>query len=439
MADRWLYPWALGSVAFGGASLLVPLYAVQIGASALQLGLLASAAAIAGAPGAILFGRLADRAPSRRPLVIGTLGVVAVCLAVIPFLSDVTAIIAANAVLWLVVAAVAPVVTMIVVDATPESSWAEQIGRLNKFQGYGWAAGLLIGTIWPVTAGGFLDVGTATRALFWTLAACGALSAAGAVWTLPDPDRHVTDPGQIRHITRLLARSRRGIRGVTVVFAPNRLYWSTRAIHPARLREQFTPTLATYLLAAGLFLTGSAAFWAPLPLVLAESGFDDGLIFGLYLLASLGSAILYEPAGRLASRYGFRRLQTGALVARGVALPAVALATGVGAFALRFGLVGVALTIIGASWGVIAVVGAAMVTRLAPPAIRGEALGVYAALGAVAGAIGGVLGGWAAEFGYLPAFAVAAALVLAGAGLVVSLRGFPEPGASGEPTTESRL
>ncbi|MFB6129049.1 MAG: MFS transporter [Halorhabdus sp.] len=144
MTDRWLYPWALGSVAFGGASLLVPLYIVQLGASPVQLGLLASTAALVGAPGSILFGRLADRVDNRRPLVGLTLLTVAGSLAAIPLLSDITTIIAANAALWLVVASVVPVVTMIVVDATPESAWTRRIGRLNAFQGYGWAGGLVL-------------------------------------------------------------------------------------------------------------------------------------------------------------------------------------------------------------------------------------------------------------------------------------------------------
>ncbi|QSG04837.1 MFS transporter [Halapricum desulfuricans] len=179
MTDRWLYPWGLGSVAFGGASLLVPLYAVQLGASAFQLGLLASAAALAGAPGAVVFGRLADRVSVRRPLVVGTLAVVAACLAVFPFVSTVTTVVVANAALWLVIAAVAPVVTMVVVDAAPESAWAGRIGRLNKFQGYGWAVGLLVGTVWPLAVGRSVGVETATRTLFWAFAACGIVSAAG--------------------------------------------------------------------------------------------------------------------------------------------------------------------------------------------------------------------------------------------------------------------
>lgn len=422
MTDRWLYTWGFGSVAFGGASLLVPLYAVQLGASAFQLGLLASAAAVAGAPGAIVFGRLADHVSSRRPLVIGTLATVAACLAVIPFVSAITVVIAANAMLWLVIAAVAPVVTMVVVDATPESAWAERIGQLNTFQGYGWAGGLLIGAVWPLAAGQFVGAETATRTLFWTLAACGAFSAVGTAWALPKPDDHVTDPRRLRRISRILATSTRSIRGATVVFSPNRIYWSTRALRPGRLRERFSPALVTYLVAVLLFLSGSAAFWAPLPLALTDAGFGSGAVFALYLLASLGSAVLYGPAGRLASRYDPRRIQASALAVRGISLPVVALAVGIGVVSLRLGFVGFWLTLIGATWGVMAVVGTAIVTRLAPPGIRGEILGIHAALGAVAGGVGGVLGGWVATVGYFAAFAVASVLVLLGAGLVLSLR-----------------
>ena len=46
--DRWLYAWALGYVPVGLASLLVSLYALSLGASAFDVGLLASTAAFAG-------------------------------------------------------------------------------------------------------------------------------------------------------------------------------------------------------------------------------------------------------------------------------------------------------------------------------------------------------------------------------------------------------
>jgi len=60
--------WAFGAVALGASSLLIPLYVVTIGGSTLMLEV--GTAAAAGAPGALLFGRLVDRGGSRRALVL---------------------------------------------------------------------------------------------------------------------------------------------------------------------------------------------------------------------------------------------------------------------------------------------------------------------------------------------------------------------------------
>ncbi|ELY75177.1 major facilitator superfamily protein [Natrinema pallidum DSM 3751] len=422
ITDRWLTAWGLGSIAFGGASLLVPLYLVLLGATPVQLGVLAATAAVVGAPGAIVFGRVANRVDSRRPLVLGTLIGVAASLTAIPFLTSITAVIVANAVLWLFVSSVGPVLTMLVVDDAPESAWSERIGLVNKYQGYGWAGGLVLGTVWPFVGGRLLAAGTVTRTLFWVLAACAGAAAVLAARTLPRPapSAHVTDERAARRIGRLLADSGRGIRGATFALSPNRLYWTTRGIDPRRLADRFDPALTTYFVAGLFFFTGSAAFWAPLPLFLTDAGFDSSRVFALYLTSSLGSAVCYETAGRLAARYDVRRLQSGALAARGALFPSLVAVTGLGA-SLAFGAAGLVLALLGVTWAGIAVVGTAIVTRLAPAGARGEILGAYVALGAVGGGLGGVLGGWAATAGYFVAFAVSGALVLVGAGLVVSL------------------
>lgn len=425
MTDRWLTAWGLGSVAFGGASLLVPLYLVRLGATPVQLGILAATAAVVAAPGAIAFGRLANRVDRRRPLVLGTLIGVAASLAAIPLLSSITAVIVANAVLWLLVSSVGPVLTMLVVDETPESRWSERIGLVNKYQGYGWAGGLVLGTVWPLVGGRLVGGAAVTRTLFWLFAACAGASVLLAARTLPRPapSAHVTDERSVRRIGRLLAESSRGVKGATFAFSPNRLYWTTRGIDPRRLAAQFDPALATYFAAGLCFFTGSAAFWAPLPLFLTDVGFDSGQVFALYLASSLGAAVCYEAAGRLSTRYDGRYLQSSVLAARGVLFPSILLVGGVSA-TVAFGVAGLVLALLGITWAGIAVVGTAIVTRLAPAGARGEVLGAYVALGAVGGGLGGVLGGWAATAGYLVAFGVAGGLVLAGAGLVASLEAF---------------
>jgi MFS family permease len=416
--ERWLSAWALGSVAFGGASLLVPLYVVELGGGPVALGVLAATATAVAAPGAVAFGRLADRVGHRRPLVLVTLVAVAAALAALPLLREVWAVVAANAVLWLVVGSVGPVLTTLVVEDAPEAAWSERIGRLNAAQGYGWAGGLVVGAVWPVLP----PVAGGTRGLFVLFAACAALAGVWAALTLPRAPADAPDARTARRVARLLADSRRGVRSATFAFSPARLYWASRGFRVDRVRSRLDSTLGKYLLATGLFLAGSAAFWAPLPLFLTEAAFGSGEVFALYLAASLASALLYDAVGRLAAERDLRTLQTSALTTRGVLFPAVGVVAGLGAVVGLAGA-GVVLAALGATWAVMLVVGTALVTRLAPPTVRGEMLGLHAAVGALAGGVGAVVGGWAATLGYLAAFGVAGGLVLAGAVLVWSLRG----------------
>jgi MFS family permease len=371
-----------------------------------------------------VFGRLANRTSHRRPLVVLTLGAVAVSMGAIPFLSSVPLVIAANAILWLVVAAAGPVLTMLVVEDAPAADWGTRIGLLNKFQGYGWAGGLVVGTVWPLVGTRLLPGGLVTRSLFWGFTLVAVVSTVLAVRTLPRPapEEHVRSERAFRRIARLVAGSRRGVKTATFAFSPNQLYWATRGIHPRHLLGRVDRTLLTYFAAAGLFFVGMAAFWAPLPLFLRDTGFASGEVFLLYLVSSLGSAVLYQRAGDLATRVDLRVLQSGALTARGLFFPLVALLFALGAVPLALGAVGLVLTGIGVTWAIITVVGTAIVTRLAPVSVRGEILGVYTALGAVAGGIGGVLGGWLATVGAVFAYGVAGALVVVGAGVVFVLR-----------------
>jgi MFS family permease len=110
--DRWLIAWALAGVALGGASLLVPLYVVALGGGATALGVLAGTAALAGAPGALLVGRLADRTGHRRSYLVGSLGLVAATLVALPVRPGIWAVVTANAVVWFAAAAAGPVVTL---------------------------------------------------------------------------------------------------------------------------------------------------------------------------------------------------------------------------------------------------------------------------------------------------------------------------------------
>jgi MFS family permease len=423
MAERWLYGWGLGSVALGGASLVVPLYVVELGGGPVALGVLAAIAAVVGVPAALGAGRIADRTGKRRAIVLAMLAVAAVGIAVVPLTDRVRPVILANGAIWFAFAAATPVLTLLAVADVPESAWSERIALLNQYQGVGWALGLLLGAVWTSVGERFLPTETVIRWLFVPLAAAAVLGLALGARTLPaDPgpgsDGRVSGT-RLRRAIR--AADRFSVRSATFPFTVGRADF--RGLHPRRFAERFTPTLALYFAAVFCFFAGFAAFFAPLPAFLTAVGFDSDGVFALYLINGLAAAALFGTAGRLTAGSDVVLLQVASLSTRAVALPAVALAGAtLGATALGFGVAAVIFAVIGLTWAVIAVTAGTLVAQLAPLSIRGEALGTYAALGALAGGVGSVIGGWLAAVSYAVAFGTAGALVLLGAALVFTVR-----------------
>jgi MFS family permease len=413
VSDGWLYGWGLASVGLGGASLVVPLYVVELGGGPATLGVLAAAAAAAGAPGGLGVGWLSDRTGRLRPYVIGAVAVVAVALLAVPALTSRTAVVVANAAIWLAFAAAVPVLTLLVVVGTPEADWSDRIGRLNQLQGVGWALCLLVGFL-AVLAGDALGLSRiAAQRLVCLL--CGGSAAAGGLvvaGSLPADDGVEPRPRRLRRAIR--AANTFGVRGAGFPFTPRRV--DLRGLHPRRFVRRFTPDLALFFLAVCLTFTGFGAFFAPLPAYLGAVGVGDGGVFGLYLALNVAAAAFFGVAATLAERYEVTLVHAGGLAMRAGALPAVALAGGL------LGPVTVLFAVIGLTWAVIAVTAGTLVSRLAPAIVRGEALGVYSAVSPLASGVGGIVGGWLAASGYGRAFAAAGGLVLVGTGVVLVLR-----------------
>lgn len=414
---RWLYGLGVSYAAIGGASLLVPLYALALGGGAALVGLLAAAAAFAGVPGALLWSRLAERTHRRRPFLLVSVGMVALVLAVAPLVTRPWPLVVINAGLWFAVAAATPVLNLVMVDGVPESEWETRFGMLNAYQGYGWVAGLALGTAWTVIVTPVVGERESLRLLFVALA---VLAAAGVVLVY----RHYPDPIRLseayfRRVYKRLERegwnASRTLR--TVPVGPSRVYWALATLRPDRLRT-FRSPLGRYLVAATLFSVGFAVFWGPMPAYLVANGVDDGTAFLLFLVGNVGSAITYGRVAPIAARTGAGPAQVAALGARVVLFPVVGvlggIATGAVVLAACFALIGI-------TWSVIAVTSASLVTRLATATQRGDAFGLQTALVGVGTGVGSITGGLlAVQVGYLATFTAAAAAVLVGAALVLA-------------------
>lgn len=422
-AEKWLYAWMMGAVAFGVASLLVPLYVLMRGGGAAELGVLAATAGIAGAVGGIGLGRYGDTVDRQRQLFLAVLVGSALVLAFIPFITATVYVLVLNAVLWCLFAAAGPVLTLLIVSGTEENVWHRRIAQLNTLQGYGWAAGLVLGMVWLAIGSAAASSQVAQQTLFLAAAVlAGAAGVFGGRW-LPAPDTATVTGKKARRVAQFLVQTSQQAKGATFfLFSPTRLYWTTRAVRPTQLRERFTPQLTNYFLAATVFFTGIGMFFAPLPLFLKDVGFASDTIFGLYLLSSLGSAACYSVAGTLMDRYNIRRVQAAALGTRTVLFPGIAIA-GLVLLSTLVGTVvmGIAFLLLGVTWAVIAVAATTLVTRLAPPQIRSDCLGIYTGLSAVAGAVGSLLGGVIAGHGhgYVVVFAAAGTFLLVAAVLIL--------------------
>ncbi|MDS0298545.1 MFS transporter [Halogeometricum sp. S1BR25-6] len=426
-SDAWLYGWGMGYASVGAASVLVPLYAIDLGAGALLVSLIAATAAFAGVPGAILWGWAVSRTHRRRPFILVALGLTGAVLLVTPVLSSPWTVLVANAVLWFVVAAAAPVLNLVVVDGYQPHEWSVRFGKLNQYQGYGWLAGLVAGALWSALAGSAFGIAPlAAKRLFFLAAGVVALFGFAAVYIRYPERPRLTERRYVRLLRRVRHDGLGGSRSTRAVpFGPGRVYWALRSLRrtrrrPEPLTERFSGELMRYLAAATLFFGGFAVFFAPLPAFLTDVGYTTDHVFALNVVSAAASAAAYAPVGSLAARFDRFRLQTGALLSRVVVFPLVALVGG--ALAPPGGLlaVGVLFAVIGLAWAFIAVTATDIVADLAPEPVRSEALGAYTALGSLGGGIGSALGGAVAGgFGYGVAFVFAACCILAAAGAVV--------------------
>jgi len=312
------------------------------------------------------------------------------------------------------------VLTLLAVSGEPEHRWTAVIARLNEYQGIGWAAGLGLGFVVTAVVSLRYDPVTAQRAFLFVCAASAAAGLALAARALPPDSGTVSEPSPTRLRRRVREASRFNVRGAAFPFTPAR--FDPRGLRPRVLIDRFSPALATYFAAVLVVFTGFGVFFAPLPAYLAGVGFGSSETFALYFALNAAAAAFYGRAGRLAEAYGVYEVHAGARCSDG-ASPSRRSRSSVSRaeYPLRAERDRRRLRGNRSDVGRHRGDGGGARHSLAPPAIRGEALGAYGALVAVGGGFGGIVGGWLASSGYPIAFVAAGGTVVVGTGIVVAL------------------
>ena len=416
-SDRWYYSFLPNGIAGGATSTLIPLFALMLGASAVEVGIIAASSSIASVPAFMLWGRASDRRGKRRAFVVlGFLGM-AISLGLMAVSQGIPELYLANLLLGALTSA-SVVGTVLIMETSDRNEWPNRLAFFSQIGSVGFIVGLAIGAFW--LAGFSVAWGSAgsMRALFLAGSFLALLSALMAWRWISDPETGIqrSTVNLSEHMFVAVER---------VKYLPLKLiHYIDFSNHKAK-GHAASRTLRSYYVCVILLFSGFTAFYAMFPIFLAGPfGLDGSQVFAVFIASNVVSAAIYSKVGRWISRLGARKAQIAGATARIVLFPTflslIWLPIGLpAAFVAALAVHG----LIGASWAVINVSGSTIVSRLAPKEGRAQTFGLYNAVQGVGSIAGPLLGGFVTElFGYEGGFATSSVLILSGVLLLATLK-----------------
>jgi len=417
-SDNWYYCYLPNGIANGATSLLIPLFAKNIGANVGQVGLIAAVASLASIPAFVLWGHLSDRMKRRKPFILlGFLGM-ALTLMLMAMCSTVGDFYLVNMLFGFLVAASAPVATVLMIETVSKDQWAKRIAAFSKIGGIGWVSGLVLGAIWLQMDLDNLTLGDEMKALF-VIGALLALVSGIVAWKLiKEPaDKIVKRPDHLHEHHFITVERLR--------YIPMRMLHVLKIKGRAKEGHAFSKSLYIYLICIFLLFSGFTAFYAFFPIFLVdEMGMQSSAIFLVYIASQATSVAFYTKVSGWVKEKGSKKTQLIASGARTVLFPsflAVAIFNIDPVIALAMILV--LHSLVGLCWAMINVSGSMIVSNLASSEIQGEAFGAYNAVQGFGSIAGPIAGGLICQFmGYTAGFLSASLFILLGIIVLIRLR-----------------
>ena len=417
-SDKWYYCYIPNGIASGATSLLILLFAKDLGASVGQVGIIAAASSLSSIPAFMLWGHLSDRTKKRKIFVLlGFLGM-ALCLFLMGMSGGVQDYFLSNLLFGFLVAASAPVATALVIETAARDQWARRIAAFSKIGGIGWVAGLILGAVWLEIDFNGLTLGGEMRALFIIGAALALLSALVA-W------RWIEEPEERLGIRPLHPPEHHFITIERLRYLPMRMLHRFEFKDRSKRQHRFTRSLNVYLSCVFLLFAGFTAFYAFFPIFLVdEIGMQSSAIFVVYIASQATSVAFYSRVGKWVQDKGSKKMQILGSGARTILFPSF---LGIALFHLDPVITLVAIlvlhSLVGLCWALINVSGSMIISNLASPDVRAEAFGAYNAMQGVGSVAGPVAGGLICEFfGYPAGFISASVFILLGILVLIRLK-----------------
>lgn len=400
-SEPWYGGYAFqGAVVLGVAPILIPIVVGKAGGSA-AAGVVV-AALYMGQLTAPLLGSLTDRLQLHRLVYFMGYGLLALGLALFPWLEGVGFWFALAFLQGMGAAATNTVSAMFIVETRPKDEWDPRIGWLQTFYGLGQAVGLGL------------------AALLQMSPEMGMMLAAGlmlpGIWLgrvgLPRPETHAKPAGQPKFSRRMHSPPR----------SPLGMLHRYESLFCKEARQAllfWRSAFGLYLFSWFLVMLGTWLIYNLYPLLMQSSFGIDASLSSVYYAVAAGIGIFfYAPSGTLGNRIG-----DGEVVMLGTLMSLVS-AGGLAALAfmpssLNIWLVPSFFILMPVAWSPLIVAGTAFTAQLATFE-EGAAVGVFNATTAIGSVLAAFGAGYVAEYlGYNMVLALATVLMLLGAAVLL--------------------
>ncbi len=403
----WYVTFGVVNIALGAFSQLLPLYAYFLGARAAEVGVLSAVGSATAILASIFWGRLADASPRRRPFALFGLFGLALGYAALAVLKRVSPLYLVNAGVTFVWTSAGTVSTLLILAAFSRQDWEKELGRYNAVCGVGWTLGLLLGALWTTILTRFVGEGWSLRSLGIVVALI-ALAAGFLGW------RNVPEsPGAVKGS---LAQELLSAMGNFVAelrrYGPMQFLGALNPLHLVRFfqgRTAFGPEMALFYYGELLSFVAFSLVFAPFPVFLRQIlKWPNELVFSLYVAHHVVSVFAYRWARKAVEGLGHRlALALSVTIRIGIFVGFSAVGAGAPTWLLIF-----FFALAGLTWSFFQLSTTALVSRLAPEYMRGQALGLYNAVAGMGNVVGAMMGGYLADgFGFAAPFLSGAALL----------------------------
>lgn len=382
---KWFHSFIPFKIATGGSSQIISLYAMQMGAGAGEVGLLTSISTLASTIGTIFWGKLSDKLLKRKVFIIMGFLSVSFFLTVLSMVNNFWELLIVNSLYSFFLASTVSIPIVLLFRNVRKTRWEEGVGKFNKIGGWSWVIGLLLGFI--------LVRFLAFRELLLLFALLNIPAFIIAWKTIREAPVYL-HRNNIRPLVNQVIQKGR--------YLPNFL------VHlPARLK--ISSKFRGLYLSSFFFWISSGMYSTQLPVFLIKNGFTSQEVFGMALLNSSISALLYQRVGRkLGSRTPVLALMQG-YFSRAVGISLLLLPLAIPNSLLFLSTASYALW--GYSWSYISVSLTSLIGRMSTPREQGNALATSNLVNSSGFILGSLIGGVvASKIGFDVNFASASVL-----------------------------